>query len=185
MSLIEILFLSIALGIDCCVVSFSQGLIFTANRRKNSFLLALTMGAFQGICLLYTSMSKIRVSGEGDAGSNGGPAGDLFVVLHVKASDYFKRDGLDVYTRIDINPAQAVLGDEVEIETLDGVKSIKIQPGVQSGNTVKIKGAGVPVISRPSQRGDHAVSYTHLDVYKRQILTQRMTCNIIRVYIKF
>lgn len=49
MSLIEILFLSIALGIDCCVVSFSQGLIFTANRRKNSFLLALTMGAFQGI----------------------------------------------------------------------------------------------------------------------------------------
>ena len=49
MSLIEILFLSIALGIDCCVVSFSQGLIFTANRRKNSFLLALTMGVFQGI----------------------------------------------------------------------------------------------------------------------------------------
>ena len=103
------------------------------------------------------NMSKIRVSGEGDAGSNGGPAGDLFVVLHVKASDYFKRDGLDVYTRVDINPAQAVLGDEVEIETLDGMKTIKIQPGVQSGNTVKIKGAGVPVISRPSQRGDHVI----------------------------
>lgn len=103
------------------------------------------------------NMSKIRVSGEGDAGSNGGPAGDLFVVLHVKASDYFKRDGLDVYTRVDINPAQAVLGDEVEIETLDGMKTIKIQPGVQSGNTVKIKGAGVPVIARPSQRGDHVI----------------------------
>lgn len=49
MSLIEIIFLSIALGIDCCVVSFSQGLIITANRRKNSFLLALTMGFFQGL----------------------------------------------------------------------------------------------------------------------------------------
>lgn len=103
------------------------------------------------------NLSKIRVSGEGDAGSNGGPAGDLYVVIHVRASKYFKRDGYDIYTRVDINPAQAALGDEIEIETLDGVKAIKIQAGAQSGNTVKIKGAGVPIISRPSQRGDHAI----------------------------
>lgn len=103
------------------------------------------------------NLSKIRISGEGDAGTNGGRAGDLFVVLHVKASDYFKRDGLDVFTRVDITPAQAVLGDEIEIETLDGVKTIQITGGIQSGNTVKIKGAGIPVISRPSQRGDHIV----------------------------
>lgn len=101
--------------------------------------------------------SKIRVSGEGDAGSNGGPAGDLFVVIHVKSSDYFKRDGINVFTKLDITPAQAVLGDDVEIKTLDGTSTIKIPAGCQHGNTLRIKGAGVPVISRPSQRGDHVV----------------------------
>lgn len=103
------------------------------------------------------NMSKIRVSGEGDAGTNGGPAGDLYVVLHVKASNYFKREGNDVYTRLDITPAQAALGDNVIVKTLDGDKEIVVQAGVQSGNSIRIKGAGVPYISRPSQRGEHIV----------------------------
>jgi molecular chaperone DnaJ len=103
------------------------------------------------------NMSKIRVSREGDAGTNGGPAGDLYVVLHVKASDYFKRDGNDVYTRLDITPAQAVLGDKVNIKTLDGEKEIVVQAGVQSGNSIKLKGEGVPYVSRPSHRGDHII----------------------------
>ena len=105
-------------------------------------------------------MSKIRVSREGDAGINGGPAGDLFVVLHVKPSEYFQRDGLNVFTMLEISPAQAVLGDEITIKTLDGEQKIQIHAGIQSGNTIKIKGAGVPVISRPSQRGDHIVVVT-------------------------
>ncbi len=103
------------------------------------------------------NMSKIRVSGEGDAGTNGGPAGDLYVVLHVKPSNYFKREGNDVYTRLDITPAQAALGDNVIVKTLDGDKEIVVQAGVQSGNSIRIKGAGVPYISRPSQRGEHIV----------------------------
>lgn len=103
------------------------------------------------------NMSKIRVSGEGDAGTNSGRAGDLFVVLHVKPSDYFKRDGADVYSRLDVSPAQAALGDEVTIKTLDGEQNIQVQAGVQSGNSIKIKNAGVPYLSRPSQRGDHVV----------------------------
>lgn len=103
------------------------------------------------------NMSKIRVSKEGDAGTNGGPAGDLYVVLHVKASDYFKRDRNDVYTKLDITPAQAALGDDVVIKTPDGEQKITVHAGVQSGNSIKIKGAGVPFISRPSQRGDHIV----------------------------
>ena len=103
------------------------------------------------------NMSKIRISGEGDAGTNGGPAGDLFVVLHVKPSEYFKREGNDVYTRLDITQSQAALGDNIVIKTLDSSKEITVQAGVQSGNSIKIKGAGVPYISRPSQRGDHIV----------------------------
>jgi len=106
------------------------------------------------------NLSKIRVSGEGDCGSNGGPNGDLFVVLHVKPSREFKRDGINIFSQIEISPAQAVLGDEVVVETLDGEHKIQIPAGIQSGNTVKLKGQGVPIISRPSQRGEHIIIVT-------------------------
>lgn len=104
--------------------------------------------------------SKIRVSGEGDAGTNGGRAGDLYVVLHVKLSEYFTRDGVDVYTKLEISPAQAALGDEIVIKTLDGEQKIQVHAGIQNGNTIKIKNAGVPILSRPSQRGDHILVVT-------------------------
>ncbi len=100
--------------------------------------------------------SKIRVSSEGDAGTNGGPAGDLYVILHVKPSNYFKRDGANVYTKLEISPAQAALGDKVVIKTLDGDKEIDVPAGVQSGNTIKLKSSGVPYLGR-GQRGDHIV----------------------------
>ena len=103
------------------------------------------------------NMSKIRISAEGDCGVNGGPSGDLFVVVYVEASKYFKRDGINVFTELEISPAQAVLGDVINIKTLDGMKEVSIPAGIQHENIVKIKGAGVPVISRPNQRGDHIV----------------------------
>ena len=103
------------------------------------------------------NLSKMRVSGGGDCGINGGLNGDLFVVVHVQHSDYYKRDGINVFTELEISPAQAVIGDVVTIKTLDGNKEIEIPAGSQYGSVVKIKGAGVPVISRPSQRGDHIV----------------------------
>ena len=68
----------------------------------------------------------------------------MYVVLHVKSSDYFKREGNDVYSRLDITQAQAALGDEVVVKTLDGERKVIVQAGVQSGNSIKIKGAGVP-----------------------------------------
>lgn len=104
--------------------------------------------------------SKMRLSGEGDAGKNGGPTGDLYVVLHVKSSDYFKREGFHVYTKLEISPAQAVLGDEIAIRTLDGEKTVSVQAGIQHGEKVRIKGAGVPNLGRNSQRGDHIVIVT-------------------------
>jgi molecular chaperone DnaJ len=103
------------------------------------------------------NMSKIRVTGEGDCGINGGPNGDLFVVIHVESSRYFKRDGINVFTECEISPAQAVLGDEITIKTLDGDKEVQIPSGVKHENIVKIKGAGIPVLTKPSQRGDHIV----------------------------
>ena len=103
------------------------------------------------------NMSKMRVSGEGDCGINGGPNGDLFVVIHVEPSKYYKRDGINVITELEISPAQAVVGDKVKIKTLYGEHEIVIPSGSQFGDIVKIKGGGIPVITRPSQKGDHIV----------------------------
>ncbi|MEI8129571.1 MAG: molecular chaperone DnaJ, partial [bacterium] len=101
--------------------------------------------------------SKMRLSHEGDSGKNGGPEGDLYVVLHVKYSEYFKREGVNVFTNLEISPAQAVLGDEISIETLDGEKQISVPAGIQSSQPIKIKGAGVPYLGKSSQRGDHII----------------------------
>ena len=101
--------------------------------------------------------SRMRLSQEGDAGKNGGVPGDLYVVIHVKPSPYYKRDGMNVFTKLDISPAQAVLGDVVTIKTLDGDKEISIPAGIQHGEVVKIRNAGVPNISKPSVRGEHVV----------------------------
>ncbi len=101
--------------------------------------------------------SKMRLSHEGDAGTNGGVAGDLYIVIHVNPSIYYKRDGINVFTKLDITPAQAVLGDTVTIKTLDGDRNISIPAGIQHGEVVKVKGAGVPDLSKPSLRGDHVV----------------------------
>ena len=101
--------------------------------------------------------SKMRLSHEGDAGVNGGVAGDLYIVIHVKPSHYYRRDGINVFTMLDISPAQAVLGDTVTIKTLDGDRNISIPAGVQHGDPIKIKGAGVPNLSKPSVRGEHIV----------------------------
>lgn len=103
--------------------------------------------------------SKMRLSGEGDAGKNGGPAGDLYVVLYVQDSNYYERDGYDVYTKIEISPAQAVLGDEIKIQTLDGERIINVPAGTQTNETLKLKGAGISHIGRNSQRGDHIVVF--------------------------
>ena len=101
--------------------------------------------------------SKIRLSREGNAGMNGGPSGDLFIVIHVKPSEYYHRDNMDIYTECTITPSQAALGDTIEIKTLDGQRNINIPTGLQNGDRIKIKDAGVPSISNSSLRGEHIV----------------------------
>ena len=101
--------------------------------------------------------SKMRLSQEGDAGKNGGIAGDLYIVMHVKPSHYYQRDGINVFTKLELTPAQAVLGDTISIKSLDGEKEVSIPAGIQNGETVKLRNCGVPNISKPSLRGDHIV----------------------------
>lgn len=103
------------------------------------------------------SGNKLRVSGEGDFGINGGPPGDLYVVLYVKAHKFFKRDGIHIYVEKNISFSQAALGDTIEVETVDGNKELKIHAGTQSETILTIRGAGVPFLNIPSKRGDQFV----------------------------
>lgn len=88
--------------------------------------------------------TRIRYQGEGEAGKLGGPAGDLYVVLSVKAHKFFEREGDDLHCVVPVSFPQAALGDELEIETLEGPAVIKVPEGTQSGKSFRLKGKGVP-----------------------------------------
>jgi len=88
--------------------------------------------------------TRIRYGGEGESGKFAGPAGDLYVVLNVKAHKFFERDGDDLHCVMPISFPQAALGTELEIQTLEGAAAIKVPEGTQSGKTFKLKGRGVP-----------------------------------------
>jgi len=87
--------------------------------------------------------SRLRSSGNGEAGFRGGPSGDLYVVLHVKAHEIFQRDGDDLICEVPVSFVQATLGAEIEVPTLDGRATIKVPTGTQPGTTFRIKGKGV------------------------------------------
>ena len=100
--------------------------------------------------------TRIRYSGEGDAGKFGGPAGDFYVVLDVKAHKFFERDGDDLHCVIPVSFPQAALGTELEVETLEGQETLKIPEGTQSGREFKLRGKGVPHLNQHG-KGDLVV----------------------------
>ncbi|HSM85356.1 MAG TPA: molecular chaperone DnaJ [Candidatus Limnocylindrales bacterium] len=97
--------------------------------------------------------TRIRYQEQGDAGPNGAPAGDLYVVLHVKPHAFFERDGKDLYCSVPISFPQAALGAEIVIPTLEGEHKLKVPEGTQTGTTFRIKGKGVPAV-QSSGKGD-------------------------------
>ena len=100
--------------------------------------------------------SRLRVSGEGEAGAKGGPSGDLYVYLYVKQHKFFDRDGTTVICEVPINIVQASLGAEVKVPTLDGAVTMKIPEGTQPGKVLRLKGKGIPSL-RGGLRGDQLV----------------------------
>jgi molecular chaperone DnaJ len=102
------------------------------------------------------SGTQIRLANEGELGEFGGPPGNLYVVLDVKPHAYFRRREDDVVLEVQVNVAQAALGDEIKIPTLDGEEKIAIVAGTQTGRVVSIKGKGIPHLRRPG-RGDQLV----------------------------
>jgi molecular chaperone DnaJ len=103
--------------------------------------------------------SRLRITGEGEAGVNGGPAGDLFVVLHVKEHEMFERQGANLYSAAPITFAQAALGTDIQVKTLDGEEELKIPAGTQTGSIFRIKSQGMPALGGRG-KGDLFVAVT-------------------------
>lgn len=98
---------------------------------------------------------KIRLSGKGEAGVNGGPPGDLFVVVHIRSHELYVRDGQNIFSELPISFAQAALGEKVEAPTVHGNVKLKIPAGTQTGKTFRLKGKGVPNVNGYGQGDQH------------------------------
>lgn len=101
--------------------------------------------------------SRVRIPGQGGASPNGGPSGDLVLVIHVKPHLLFRREGDDLHVDIPINVSEAIKGGKVRVPTFDGPVSVKVPPGTQSGTMLRVRGKGVARKGRP--QGDLYVKF--------------------------
>ncbi|MBE0634598.1 molecular chaperone DnaJ [Candidatus Bipolaricaulota bacterium] len=116
--------------------------------------------------------SRLRLREQGNAGVEGGPSGDLFIVIELIEHPSMKRDGRNIHSQSVIAYSDAALGTKIDIETLWGSESLPIPPGTQPGTTFRLKGKGITNIHRGSGRGDHFVDVT-IDVPKKLSHKQR------------
>lgn len=115
--------------------------------------------------------TRLRIPGAGEAGQSGGPAGDLYLVMDVEPDERFDRDGADLHTSLVLTYPQAVLGAELEVETLlDGKEKLTVPAATAHGQVLKVRGRGMPRLNRPKARGD---LYVHAFVDIPSKLTDR------------
>jgi len=103
------------------------------------------------------SGQRLRLYGEGEAGSAGGPAGDLYVVVQVQEHPVFRRDGDDLFCRIPVTFPVLALGGEIKVPTLDGTEPLSIPEGTQSGHVFRLRGKGMPSVTGRGRGDLHAV----------------------------
>lgn len=120
--------------------------------------------------------TQIRLAGEGQPGVNGGPPGNLYLVIQVQTHKYFRRRENEILLDLNVNIAQATLGDEVDVPTVDGDAALKIPAGTQPGKVIRMRGKGVPYL-RSNGRGDQLVIVnvsipTSVNVEQRELLEQ-------------
>ena len=103
---------------------------------------------------------RIRLAGKGNAGAHGGPAGDLYVIIRIDEHPVYRRDGDDIYLTVPVSVAEAALGAKIEVPTIDGRALLKIPPGTQPGQKLRLREKGVPSATREGVRGDEIVEIT-------------------------
>ncbi|MBT9316142.1 molecular chaperone DnaJ [Leptothoe spongobia] len=121
--------------------------------------------------------TRLRVSNEGDAGMRSGPPGDLYVYLFVKEHSSFKRDGINVLSDLKISYLQAILGCELEVETVDGPIEVHVPSGTQPNTVLTLENRGVPKLGNPVSRGNHLLTIlvdipTRIKAEERELLAK-------------
>lgn len=101
--------------------------------------------------------SRVRVAGKGNAGAHGGPRGDLYMITEVDRHPLFDRKGDNIYVKIPVTVTEAALGAKVEVPTIDGPSTIRIPPGTQGGQTLRLRGKGAPSLRETGLRGDEFI----------------------------
>ncbi|MGX7059136.1 molecular chaperone DnaJ [Vagococcus humatus] len=130
---------------DKCETCHGSGRV----KKRHSVLVNVPQGVEDG--------QQMRLAGQGEAGFNGGPYGDLYVVFHVEDSNIFDRDGATIYYDLPISFVQAALGDEVEVPTVHGKVQLRIPAGTQTATTFRLRGKGAPKL-RGTGNGDQQVT---------------------------
>ncbi|PSO55572.1 MAG: molecular chaperone DnaJ [Cyanobacteria bacterium QH_8_48_120] len=110
--------------------------------------------------------TRLRVSSEGDAGSRGGPPGDLYVYLYIEQDAEFTRDGLDIRSEVTISYLQAVLGCRISVKTVEGSEQLTVPAGTQPETVLKLENNGVPKLGNPVSRGDQLIT-VHIEIPTR------------------
>src|SRR5207237_195603 len=100
---------------------------------------------------------RIRIPGKGNAGAHGGPPGDLYAIIRTGEHPIFRREGDDVYLTVPVTAPEAALGAKIEVPTIDGRALLKIPPGTQSGQKLRLRDKGVPSATKEGARGDEIV----------------------------
>jgi len=121
--------------------------------------------------------TRLRVAGEGNAGQRGGPPGDLYVFLTVQPHPQLRRDGTTIHSEVTLSYLQAILGDTIEVDTVDGHIQLQIPAGTQPGAVLTLQGKGVPRLGNPVARGNHQFTVkvqvpTKLSGEERELLEQ-------------
>jgi molecular chaperone DnaJ len=120
--------------------------------------------------------SRIRLPGEGDAGKDGGPPGDLYIVIHIHPHEVFHREGEDLYLEVPVSFTTVALGSEIRVPTLDGEARLKIPPGTQTGTIFRLRGEGMPSLQREGRGDLHVkvvvVTPTNLTERQKELLRE-------------
>ena len=150
---------------DPCTKCNGKGTV----RRSRTITVTIPAGIDNG--------QALTLRGEGEPGKRGGGAGDLYVAISVRPHRKFRRDGVNLYSEMNISFAQAALGDELSIETLQEPVKETLSEGTQPDHVLRVKGQGVPYLRNPSQRGDLFVTLK-VEVPKRLNEKQRMALKL-------
>ena len=135
------------------------------RRRQAAISVTIPAGVSDGL--------SVQVRGEGDAGEHGAPPGNLFVAVHVRDHAYFKRKQNDIILDISLNVAQAALGDQISVETVDGYQDLRIPPGTQTGKVFRLRGKGIPRLRSDGSNSGRGDQLVYVQVETPTDLTER------------